>query len=110
MAFLPLYLTKIACLTVAAFLPLPLQGGMGAWRYGKFVKVCFNHEIGNTSGPTYTVNGNVEMTGTRMTCLKVDADTRKVVGGDQAYTEVSRLQSAHSIAISVHCCDSSSWS
>ncbi|KAG5193101.1 hypothetical protein JKP88DRAFT_272404 [Tribonema minus] len=71
------------------YVPAITPDGIGAWRYGDVVKVVYNHEVGNTyAGPPYVVNGGLVLPGARMTYLDLDANTRRVIGGGQAYTTV----------------------
>ena len=75
--------------SINGYTPPGILDGMGATRINKkTVRVLTNHELLNFRGYPYTVNGDVELTGARVSFFDIDIHSRKVIDSGLAYHTV----------------------
>lgn len=75
--------------TINGYTPPGILDGLGATRIDKkTVRVLSNHELLNFRGYPYTVNGDVELTGARISYFDIDIKSKKVVNAGLAYDTV----------------------
>jgi hypothetical protein len=76
--------------TIDDYTPVGILDGLGAMELnGDTVRVFANHELLHFRGNEYTVNnGNLTMTGARVSFFDIDKDTREIVDAGLAYHTV----------------------
>lgn len=71
------------------FTPTGIPDGIGAYSPEDGVlRLLFNSEIQDQQGYAYTVNGDVDLTGARVSYFDIDLDTLEVLDGGLAYDEI----------------------
>jgi serralysin len=78
---------------IDGYTPPGVMDGVGAFDLDQdTVRVLVNHELGFSAGSTYSVDGGgggpLDLTGSRVSYLDVDKDSRQIVDGGLAYDAV----------------------